>query len=208
MINVEKLMKMQAKLDKAIVNKFPVKPGEDRFIKTIAALQVELAEMMQETRCFKYWSVDKEPRNFGPCKNCLGKGKGLFSGIKHTGNYETCIECNGSGKDESVNPILEEYADVIHFTLSLGNEIGYTGFDELVFNEYLSSVENRTDELVNLFIAINYLSARLTSEENYYEQLLFEVLSLGEMLGFTWEQVEQSYIEKNKENYRRMESNY
>lgn len=53
----------------------------------LLALQVEVSELANATRCFKYWS-NKQP--------------------------------------ESRERVLDEYADVMHFFLSIGNTLGFT----------------------------------------------------------------------------------
>lgn len=102
---------------------------------------------------------------------------------------------------------LEEYVDTIHFVLSIGNDIGYDSFDELEMNEYLVSTQLEQDySLVNHFIEINFIAAGLIESDIYYEQLLFEVLNLGDKLGFTWGEIEQAYYSKNDKNHKRQES--
>ncbi|QFF99662.1 dUTPase [Psychrobacillus glaciei] len=53
-MNLEKLFKMQQALDQYIQSNKQV--VEDVFIKKGLALIVELAELANETRCFKFWS--------------------------------------------------------------------------------------------------------------------------------------------------------
>lgn len=55
----KKLYDMQQKLDEYIINNHNLEK-EDIFPKKILALVVELGEMANETRCFKFWST-KEP---------------------------------------------------------------------------------------------------------------------------------------------------
>jgi len=95
----KELFNMQEVLD----NKIHADKGltrEETFHKRILALLVEVGEMMNEHRSFKYWSEDQEPRT------------------------------NVKANIESVNPIksknllLEEYVDCIHFLLSIGNDLG------------------------------------------------------------------------------------
>src|SRR5699024_12342750 len=42
----------------------------------------------------------------------------------------------------------------------------------------------------------------------YYHEGLELFLKLGEMLGFTWEQIEESYFAKNKINHERQANGY
>jgi dimeric dUTPase (all-alpha-NTP-PPase superfamily) len=41
-----------------------------------------------------------------------------------------------------------------------------------------------------------------------YEFLLLRFIHLGEMLGFTWEEVEEAYLRKNAVNHQRQNSGY
>ncbi|MGE7600935.1 dUTP diphosphatase [Peribacillus sp. NPDC097675] len=62
-MNIEKLMDMQAGLDRHIEKKHELH-REDLVERKILALLVELGELANETRCFKFWSLkgpsDKE----------------------------------------------------------------------------------------------------------------------------------------------------
>lgn len=57
-MNLEKLFKLQKELDSRIIDQHHL---QDRTLlsEKILALQVEIAELANETRCFKYWSNKK-----------------------------------------------------------------------------------------------------------------------------------------------------
>lgn len=55
-MNLEKLFEMQAALDHHIQEKHQLL-DEDLFNKKILALLVEVGELANETRCFKFWSI-------------------------------------------------------------------------------------------------------------------------------------------------------
>ncbi len=55
-MNVEKLYSMQAGLDRHIEEKHDL-ISEDLFDRKMLALLVELGELANETRCFKFWSL-------------------------------------------------------------------------------------------------------------------------------------------------------
>lgn len=63
-MNLKPLFEMQQKLMDRIEEEHPKKPGEDRFGDKILALLVEIGELANETRCFKFWS-NKTPSNRG-----------------------------------------------------------------------------------------------------------------------------------------------
>lgn len=151
----------------------------DRFNKLILALLVELGECANEWRGFKFWSNDQEPR--------------------------TKCEWDYTLDDEPIyrNLLLEEYVDKLHFILELGLEIE---FDEEMWGIDGHKLGNITDQFIKI-------SQKITdfwdgTREIDYVDLLETFIGLGEMLGFTWEQVEQAYYEKNKINHIRQESGY
>lgn len=94
-MTLEELFKLQNDLDKYIVNK-KVLSGEIAAIHhnnslflgdRLHALSVEVSELSNATRCFKYWSTKP-----------------------------------AEGKDI----LLDEYSDVLHFVLSVGNTLKFT----------------------------------------------------------------------------------
>ena len=181
-MDLTKLFKTQAVLDEHIMQEHPELRGQDNLDWKILALQVELAECANEWRGFKKWSKDQEPR------------------IK--------VPVTAWGEPYK-NPLLEEYVDCLHFILTIGLELGYTDFREEKMNEYLALVsEGERVDITGHFIAINYITSCIFENEIHYEQALFEILDLGERLGFTWEQIEEAYFAKNKVNHERQESGY
>lgn len=60
-MNLTKLFEMQRELDERIIEQHGLQ-GEDLLPKKILALQVELGELAQEWRGFKFWSKDQQPR--------------------------------------------------------------------------------------------------------------------------------------------------
>ncbi len=156
--------------------------GEDRFNKLVLALLVEIGECANEWRGFKFWSKDQEPR----------------IKVIHRDPQGQC-------EDVTTNPLLEEYVDGLHFVLELGLE---HGFDELV--EVLAIEDLKCSDITTQFTMLFQTDWDVYEEGNggYYHEGLELYLSLGEMLGFTWEEIEQAYFEKNKINHERQENGY
>jgi len=100
-MNLQNLFELQKQLDEHIEKKHPRKEGEDRLSKKILALQVELGELSNEWRGFKFWSNDQEPRTTGKttCPACEGARRFIYPGVFEDGyTYsETCAECQGDG---------------------------------------------------------------------------------------------------------------
>lgn len=100
-MEIKELLEMQKKLDNAILKK-QVEPltssieqqkylyeklNGDLLTERILALSVEVGELANATRCFKYWSLkDSEP----------------------------------------VERVLDEYADCLHFMLSIAHSLNFT----------------------------------------------------------------------------------
>src|SRR5690625_3623848 len=205
-MNLEKLFKIQAELDKRILDKHNLH-GEDLLDKKILALQVELGELANEFRGFKFWSEDQKARTETQCHACEGKGFFDFTTPFSNEHFtEECEYCGGTGIQENKNPLLEEYVDCLHFILSIGLE---KDFVKLGYNE--SAVEGmKRKDITSQF---NYLFDKVGDfssipNHNNYMYIVPLFLGLGEMLGFTWEQIEQAYLTKNKTNHERQESGY
>ena len=178
-MNLTKLFEAQKKLRERIDYN-----GEDRFEKLILALLVEIGECANEWRGFKFWSKNQIPRTYGI------KGVGL--GIA------------------TYNPLLEEYVDGLHFVLELGIELNINTDD--FFGQYTSS--NVTEQFVFVFRDVSELHKSIHEdwdEEHVYETLVemfMGYIGLGDMLGFTQEEIEQAYFDKNQINHERQNNGY
>lgn len=205
-MNLNELFELQAKLDAHIEKEHPRQPGEDRLAKKILALQVELGELANEWRGFKYWSKDQEPRikdyKQTKCKWCNG------SGDDGTG---VCPDCRSSGDVyKEYNPLLEEYVDCLHFLLSIGLELETTNI--VIDSDYTGA--DTTETFIFAFETVIELANSIRDgNKSYiyqvYEELFNLFVGLGEKyLGFTWDEIEQGYLSKNKINHERQESGY
>lgn len=203
-MNLSKLFELQRQLDEHIEREHPPKEGEDRLAKKILALQVELGELANEWRGFKFWSHDQEPRiekrTYKTCPSCNGE------------YVDSCWMCGHSGQvvDKIINPLLEEYADCLHFILSIGLELETTNI--VIDSDYTGA--DTTETFIFAFETVIELANSIRDgNKSYiyqvYEELFNLFVGLGEKyLGFTWEQVEQAYMEKNRLNHQRQETNY
>jgi dimeric dUTPase (all-alpha-NTP-PPase superfamily) len=163
MIKLSKLYMMQQELDMKIETQHQLQ-HEELFDKKVLALLVEVGELANETRCFKFWSV-KPPA--------------------------------------PIDIILEEYVDGIHFILSLGLEINVESTLILENKQVERSV---TEQFLQVFEAITtFKNERSIS---MYKKLFEEYLFLGELLGFSNEQIEKAYVSKNEVNHERQQQGY
>ena len=153
---------MQEQLDEYIKNNHEL-TSDELFEKKILALFVELGELANETRCFKFWSV------------------------KNPSPRET---------------ILEEYVDGIHFILSLGLDAEFVieQVDHQPFKGELTDLFNQ------LYRAIDYYRDDRTKVT--YLTVFGLFLTLGSELGFTDEEIQAAYIDKNEVNFKRQDEQY
>ncbi|WP_424163342.1 dUTP diphosphatase [Bacillus amyloliquefaciens] len=194
-MNLQKMFEMQKELDDRIIKEKGLE-GQDLLLNLILALQVELAECANEWRGFKHWSNDREPRT------CVIDKKGQ------------------TAKEYYKNPLLEEYVDCLHFILSIGNqnklknEILYKlEIEVLCENEESTAGEN--EDISKQFIKIFSCACELyfvmgwnPDARDTYRHLYRDFTKLGEMLGFTTEEIEAAYMEKNAVNHQRQQEGY
>lgn len=120
-------------------------------------------------------------------------------------NETRCFKFWSTKKASEREVMLEEYVDGVHFILSLGLEKDYK-FSEDFQSIYESKNESITEQFNDVFAAVIQLRTGIT-EENYTN--LFKLfLQLGQMLGFTSEDIYKAYIEKNEVNFDRQREGY
>lgn len=209
-MNLSKLFEMQRKLDERIVEKKGLQ-GQDLLPNTILALYAELGELLNEWRGFKHWSDDREP---------VRKKYRCTCGNEYKENID-CHECSYTGtyfSIEEYDPLLEEYVDCLHFILSIGLQVGiekvvinkpddgvltkdmfFEVFQNLTMFEFCANGEK--EEIAKGTI----LGARIYGT---WRNLMESFVRLGELLGFTWEQIEQAYYDKNEVNHQRQSNGY
>jgi dimeric dUTPase (all-alpha-NTP-PPase superfamily) len=157
-----KLLTIQSQLDSVIMQKHGLQKKEKTREKILAFL-VELGELANETRCFKYWSI-KQP------------------------------------SEREI--ILDEYADGLHFLLSISLDLGIRNLEinphlcEKVLSEQFLKVYSRANEFQKNLDFAKFIN------------LFNEYLNLGGCLGFTIPEIEESYYNKNKVNHERQENGY
>jgi dimeric dUTPase (all-alpha-NTP-PPase superfamily) len=177
-MNLEKLFAAQKVLMDRIEAVHPTQPGEDRFNKRILGLYSEIGECLNEWREFKFWSVNQ---------------------LSHTSavRVPTMIE------EDKVyyNPLLEEYVDGLHFVLELGivKKLEFYANETWIYQE-----KSINEQFIKVYQDIN----TFLYDEVFYLELLNSYIGLGIMLGFTWEEIEQAYLDKNKVNHQRQDGGY
>lgn len=199
-MNLTKLFETQAALDEHIMQEHPELRGKNNLDWKLLALQVELGECTNEWRGFKKWSKDQKPR--------------------------TEVLTDNPDKTDKNKPwlmrnlLLEEYVDCLHFILSIGLEIectpgicgeALTVPNSDITNQFLRLMEEAFKIQHNLRFKDMHKdksALALNTAFSNYLRMLGIFRGLGQMLGFTWEQVEEAYYAKNKVNHARQESGY
>ncbi|MEN2450605.1 dUTP diphosphatase [Bacillus sp. JR_15] len=195
-MNLEKMFKMQAELDRRIIREKGLE-GQDLLPNTYVALITELGEFANEGRWFKHWSDDQRARN---------QDRYL--------EYRT--EALGGNQWVEKNPLLEEYVDCIHFFLSIAIKKGWK--EELNIPE--EAIEEFKEEgfeggLSGVFLEMQWhlLNSRLFKKESF-KNLHFQsawgmFLAIGIAgFGFTPDQIEKAYMDKNTVNHKRQQEGY
>ena len=161
-IILTELFKTQAKLDETIAINHGISYATTR-PRRILSLLVEIGELANATRCFKYWS---------------NKGS------------------------ESKERVLDEYADGLHFFLSLGIDIktNKEEYDINVSSNDLTSQFHKVYSLIEIF-------KEKQNDDSYIAafQTFFDLIPL---LGSNWQEVREAYFKKVDVNYIRQETNY
>lgn len=204
-MNWNKLSETQKKLDDRIVQEKGLQ-GVDLLDKRILALQVELGELANEWREWKFWSEDRESNTVSyKCSECGFVSKENID----CPSFEEHVEFYMI----EFNPLLEEYVDCLHFILSIGNEFGFnhSPVTDLVSNNIVNIFNDLYEIIPSVKSAIKY--RHFTKRGNHVANINFQMLlnvfsALGWKLGFTWEQIEQSYYEKNRINHERQDNGY
>lgn len=162
MIELKPLINEQAKLDAHIQTQHQVTYANTRD-KRILALLVEIGEMINETKTFKFWS--KKPSAEKPI-------------------------------------ILDEYADGLHFLLSLSIEV-----QSQKMNYEIQPLQvTLTQATILVFQHVSELSKHW--HVKHLESAFQAYLNLIPLLGFTADDVVQAYFKKLGVNYTRQQNAY
>ena len=162
-MNIKKMIEAQKELDKANMEKGGLTEYPLDMVQT--AYRVELGELLQEWKQFKFWKLNK-------------------------GEIDR-------------KKMLEEWADCMHFALSL----------ELFIVEKLEVNFTNKDYTKSLNLKIryldkNYIYGTLDSCYEINSTILNDTIALGLKLGYTLEELEKAYWKKNKINWERIEWGY
>ena len=162
-MNIKKMLEAQKELDKANMKKGGLTEYPLDMVQT--AYRVELGELLQEWKQFKFWKLNK-------------------------GEVDR-------------DKMLEEWADCMHFALSLGN---YVNSKLLIVPDEVSckrlvGMLKKNPEQYNMYDMIDKCF-------DIDIDVLSSTIGLGIALGYTLEELEKAYWKKNKINWERIEGGY
>ncbi|MCU4706920.1 dUTP diphosphatase [Mycoplasma sp. CSL7503-lung] len=106
-----------------------------------------------------------------------------------------------NNKNINIEAIKEEFADLMHFLITIGYEHNVNpNFEPKIINDDIN------EQFKELFISISNLISNPNSQNVIY---VFEI-ALGSftMQGFSYSELFWSYFKKNQKNYKRLYSNY
>lgn len=110
-----------------------------------------------------------------------------------------------SNKKNNRVKALKEYVDGLHFILSIGLELG---FDEYHSEIDIYQSENLITHFNTTFWTITELNNRDLINGFDYIYMFGHFIGLGEMLEFTWDEIECAYFAKNEINHQRQQNGY
>ena len=161
-LNLSELIMLQAQLDERIMTLHQEDRNNTR-IKRVLALIVEINELANETRCFKYWSL---------------KGS------------------------SSVDILMEEFSDTMHFVISLGIDLG---LDTMIFQAQEDNVD-----MTQLFM--DWINASTSLIEHFdlehFNRVGTLMATMAKALDFDERTCVETYYIKNKTNHIRQSEAY
>ena len=105
-----------------------------------------------------------------------------------------------SNKKNNRQKGLIELVDILHFLLSIGNE----------HRKVIVPVEDmrKSGDTEDCIIDLSFNISCIEFVEEAYSSAFFRYVEFTQLLGFSWEEIEQSYMEKNQINWQRQEAGY
>lgn len=118
-------------------------------------------------------------------------------------NETRCFKYWSNKKPSSKDVTIEEYADALHFFLSLGIDI-QTNF--VIYSISSSDDTSLTEDFLTLVSLYSEFVDK--QDDETYQKAFKKFIDMSQKCGFTWPEVEEAYYQKLKENFKRQENNY
>lgn len=175
---LERVLEAQKELDKAIFKGAGLKEGTFPLNHITLAYNVELGELAQEWKGFKYWK----------------KTKGEVNKDRLLEEYADCLHFASS----LTNHYLSESEGARRFFDIFLSTIG--------LDDLLSNIETKEDSEAIEYSFLKCFGNYRYFE--YGAMILTDTLYLGGELGFTWKEIEEAYFKKNNINWERLAGGY
>jgi dimeric dUTPase (all-alpha-NTP-PPase superfamily) len=115
----ESLFAIQKRLDDRILAEHGLR-REELFTRKLLALQVELGELANETRCFKYWSK----KAASPQETILAEYVDVLHFVLSLGiDLGVTDDLSAAKADEAESGLSERFVDLLGLTADLGREV-------------------------------------------------------------------------------------
>ena len=126
----------------------------------------------------------------------------LLVEIGEFANTTRCFKYWSNKGSEAKDIVLDEYADGLHFFLSLGIDIAS--------KKEIYEISKPEIELTDQFHLVYQLICNFKSQatELNYIKAFNEFLNILPLIGYTWKDLEEAYYKKLGTNYVRQETNY
>lgn len=143
---------------------------------------------------------DKHPAN-GEDRSAK-KFLGMLTEIAECANESRCFKF-WSDNQKASKELLEEYVDGVHWLLEHG----------IIHEKYITenyTLINEKEDISEQFIGVFDLALQFWKFPSFehYSALFAAYLGLGNLLGFSTDQIETAYFEKNEINMNRQENGY
>ncbi|ARW37776.1 MULTISPECIES: dUTP diphosphatase [Bacillus] len=199
-MNLQKMFEMQKVLDDRIIKEKGLE-GQDLLPNTYVALDTELAEFANEGRWFKHWSNNQLPKK--PEYNWKPSEDGGALEWKPEYGYKSYS-------------LLEEFVDCLHFFLSIAIKKGWEDAMSLPEEGFVEMKKKGFEGgLTGVFLEMkwmllnSYMSKDQSTKKTSFSLAWALFLSIGTIgFGFTLEQIEAAYMDKNAVNYQRQQEGY
>ena len=126
----------------------------------------------------------------------------LLVEIGEFANTTRCFKYWSNKGMEDKETVLDEYADGMHFFLSLGIDVGTNKLDYEIVRPYT----DLTSQIHHVYSLIEEFKKEW--QEVPYIRAFSAFLNIIPLLGYTFQDVEEAYFKKLGVNYVRQETNY
>lgn len=163
-------------------------------------MECQLSELYQKQK-----ELDQEIAENHKITYDLTRNKRVLALLVELGEFANTTRCfkfwSNKGKEDK-EVVLDEFADGLHFILSLGIDKGYI-IDSISINDDETSLTEtylNTYELISIF--------KHTQSFMDYVKMFESYLKLLIKVGYTWEEAHEAYLKKLQVNHQRQENNY